>query len=335
MAETKEEVPEVEFAADHGEEEVEETGEYGKSRFAEKQAEIEKLKESQIDPERMQELAAEMSQQVGREVKSAAIELIKGLTPGFIQRAMNKKTYAEVSQDSMAKADLQYRDVTQQAERARLEAKKNRRDRKKLKLKNKKEDIQNYEAKKEKAEFKEKVIADVEMDYKIRREMQLAEAQAKIDKHVREMKEKAAKDLLEQRQHSMTHWNKVAKEKHIERVEANNRMEELHHTVYRKQMNRMYDEWSDRDLTRTRMQVAPAGPSDPIGLPGAELGVFGTPMGSEYHGILGDGGHARAGRSQRVRLGQGAAPFRNMRMLRLISLILRQKKSAKKLCTIA
>ena len=157
MAETKEEVPEVEFAADHGEEEVEETGEYGKSRFAEKQAEIEKLKESQIDPERMQELAAEMSQQVGREVKSAAIELIKGLTPGFIQRAMNKKTYAEVSQDSMAKADLQYRDVTQQAERARLEAKKNRRDRKKLKLKNKKEDIQNYEAKKEKAEFKEKV----------------------------------------------------------------------------------------------------------------------------------------------------------------------------------
>ena len=38
-------------------------------------------------------------------------------------------------------------------------------------------------------------------------EMQLAEAQAKIDKHVNAMKEKAAKDLLEQRHHSMTHWN--------------------------------------------------------------------------------------------------------------------------------
>ena len=38
------------------------------------------------------------------------------------------------------------------------------------------------------------MVRDVEMDYKIRREMQLAEAQAKIDKHVREMKEKAAKD---------------------------------------------------------------------------------------------------------------------------------------------
>ena len=98
--EIKEEVPEVEIQHDDGGagEEVEEQGQYGKSRFAEKQAEIDKLKESQIDPERMQELAAEMSQQVGQEVKNAAIELIKGLMPGFIQRAMNK-TYAEVSQD--------------------------------------------------------------------------------------------------------------------------------------------------------------------------------------------------------------------------------------------
>lgn len=309
MTETKEEVPEVEIMEDQGEEE--QNGEYGKSRFAEKQAEIEKMKEGQIDPEHMQELAAEMSEQVSREVKSAAIELIKGLTPGFIQRAMNKKTYAEISKDSMAKADEQYREATQQAERARLEAKRNRRDRKKLKQNNKKAEIQKYESNKEKAEFKEKMVADVEMDYKHRRELQLAEAQAKIDKHVADMKEKAAKELLEQRHYSMTHWNNVAKEKHIERVEANKRMEELHHTVYRKQMDRMYDEWSERDFTRTRMQVAPAGLSDPIGLPGAELGVFGTPMGSkEYHGILGDGGHVPGLDDHNVYLLDQGAPFR-------------------------
>ena len=60
------------------------------------------------------------------------------------------------------KADEQYREVTRQAERARLEAKKNRRDRKKLKKNNKKEDIQKFEANKEKAEFKEKMVRDVD-----------------------------------------------------------------------------------------------------------------------------------------------------------------------------
>ena len=76
-------------------------------------------------------------------------------------------------------------------------------------------------------------------------------------------------------------------------------------------MDRMYDEWSERDLTRTRMQVAPAGLSDPIGLPGAELGVFGTPMGSkEYHGILGDGGHVPGLDDHSVYLLDQAAPYR-------------------------
>jgi hypothetical protein len=285
--ETKEEVQEVEDGPPETE-----NANFGQNRFAEKQAEIEAAKEGTIDADQMAELAAEMSQQIGVELRNSAMEIVRGITPGFITRAFDARTHAEILKQSTASADLSIRSAEITAEKARLQAKKDRKDRKKLKGMIKKRDIQQSEGVKEKASFAEKMAVDVEMDYKHRRELQLAEAQAKIDKHVNEMKVKAAQDLLEQRHHSMTHWNSVAKEKHEERVEANKKMTQLHATTYRNQMDRMYDEWEDRDLTRTRMQVEPPKLSDPIGLPGAELGVFGTPMGSkEYRGIVGDGGH--------------------------------------------
>lgn len=303
--ETKEEVPEI------IEDDIpEENANHGKT-FEEKQAEIEASKEGTIDPEQMQEMAAEMAAQVSKELKNSAMELIRGLTPGFIVRAFDAKTHAEIQKMSTADADLAIRDAERIGEKARLQAKKDKKDRKKLKKMNKKRAIEQFEGKKEKEKFKEQMAVDVEMDYKVRRELQLAEAQAKIDKHVKEMKEKADRELLEQREYSMTHWNRVAEEKHQERVEANKRMNEIHQKTYRRQMDRLYDEWEDRDVTRTRLQVEPSKLSDPIGLPGAELGVFGTPMGSkEYHGIVGDGGHQEGLDDHDVFVLDNTAPYR-------------------------
>ena len=130
--ETKEEIPE---------EDVPRTG--LQKTFAEKQAEIEAAKEGTFDPEQMRELAAEMADQVSKELKNSAAELIRGLTPGFIVRAFDARTHVEIQKMSTASADLAIRDAERMGLKAHREAKKDRRDRRKLKKMNKKNYIRN------------------------------------------------------------------------------------------------------------------------------------------------------------------------------------------------
>jgi len=272
-----------------------ENSNFGKDRLAEKAADLEELKANSMDAEKFQQLAKEASAELRKELKSTAKQLVSSLTPGFIQRMMSKKIHSErivkqISSNTYAKEDIAKKLV--EVKKATKKAKK---DAKKLRAAIQKRGVDQIGAVEEKKQFKAAEAKKLEDDYIARRDAQLSEVQAVIDKKVREMKEEEARNLLEKRKYNLKHWTQVAHDAHLEAVETNKRVHVEKTRSYRKQMDNLYDEWADRDVSRLQMQVEGPSLSAPIGLPGGELGIFGVPMGDgEYHGRFEGAGH-RAG----------------------------------------
>ena len=78
-----------------------------KGTLAAKQAELDAFNENNMDLDKMKRLAAEARQEMAKELKNTAKQLVEGLTPGFITRMFNKKIHSEriVNTDaSMAKS---------------------------------------------------------------------------------------------------------------------------------------------------------------------------------------------------------------------------------------
>ena len=264
----------------------------GGRSYADMQAELDAYKENDIDMEKMQRLAKEASAEIRKEMKNVGKQIIDSFTPGFIRRMMSKKIHTErivkqVAGSKSAKEDIEIKLV--EVKKATKKAKK---DAKKMKLKIQQRGVVQSGAVAEKAAFKAAEVKKQAEDYVARRNLQLSEVQAVIDKKVREMKELEERNLLERRNFNLNHWAQVAKESHEEAVETNKRVLLEKTKVYRKQMDKMYDEWAERDYSRVQMQVMAPSVSAPIGLPGGELGIFGVPRGDgEYHGMFEDAGH--------------------------------------------
>ena len=269
-----------------------EAANFGTNRFLEKQADLEAYKENDMDLDKMKKLAAEARKEIANELKSTAKQLIEGLTPSFITRMMAKKIHGERIVTQVANATTYKTEIDLKLIEIKKATKKANKERKKLKESNIARGILQTGAVEEKQKFKAIAVKQMAEDYVARRALQLSEVQAVIDKKVTLMKEAEAKALLEKRQFNLEHWTKIAEEHHEEAVETNKKYYAEKTRAYRKQMDNLYDEWGERDISRVKMQVEAPSLSASIGLPGGELGIFGVPMGDgEYHGMFEDAGH--------------------------------------------
>ena len=265
---------------------------FGTNRFAEKQADLEAYKEADMDIDKMKKLSAEAASEIKKELASSAAQIISVLTPGFIQRALKTKIHTERVNGTTTSANFMRDQIAGRMVEVRKAHKAAKKDRKKLKANNAARGLQQSGAVAEKAVFKAAEVKKLEDDYVHRRELQLSEVQAVIDQKVKAMKDEEETKLQLKRAINLTHWTEVAAAKHKEAVDENKRVNGEKTRVYRKQMDNLYDEWGERDLTRVKAQVEPPLRSAPIGLPGAELGIFGVPMGQdEYHGMFDGAGH--------------------------------------------
>jgi hypothetical protein len=265
---------------------------FGTNRFAEKQADLEAYKENDMDVEKFKKMAAEAQKELKKELASSAKQIIDVLTPGFVRRALNSKIHSERIAKNDYSAKYMRSDIEKKIAQVKVATKKAKKERKRLKADNIARGVLQSGAVAEKASFKAAEVKKQEDDYVARREMQLSEVQAEIDKKVKAIKDEEARVLLEKRAYNLKHWKTIADEVHLEAVESNKKVHGEKTRTYRGQMDALYDEWAERDLSRIKTQVVPSMNSDPIGLPGGELGIFGTPMGEgEYQGMFEDAGH--------------------------------------------
>jgi len=271
----------------------EDGGNFGASNFKEKQAALEQDKMNSMDMEKAAALSKELANQLKQELANTAKDLSQSLIPGFIRRYRAKK----VSQLQIAESEQRSVNMAQSVKKIIKAEKSSHKEevkvRKKLKRRNREVEILLAPNKEEKAIAEQLVKEAAILDYKERRAKQLAEVQDEIDRQVRELREKNERELLERRAFNLVHWKKQSELLHEEAVQNNEQKRGEQLNRFRKAIDRTYDEWANRDLSRAKLQVEPDHLSDPIGLPGHEqLGIFGIPMGEgAYEGMYENSGH--------------------------------------------
>jgi len=232
-----------------------ESDNYGKNRFAEKQAEIE-AQGDELDYDAMSKMASEASAEIRDEFNNSAKQLMKGLTPGFVQRFMSTRIHSESAKGSALAINAMEDGVKATMKGAKKAHKKDSKDRKKMKANIKEKGVKSASHVVEKDKFKDVAKKLQEDNYIERRDAALAEVQAKIDLQQKELMEKEHRELLARREYNLEHWSKVAEDQHQAAKDTNKSVRSEKTTIYRGQIDRMYDEWAERDLARTRMQVS-------------------------------------------------------------------------------
>lgn len=118
---------------------------------------------------------------------------------------------------------------------------------------------------------------DVESEFKafhIRREQQQKEYNEQQALARLQQQEKDERDAVANRHWRIDFYGKQAVEMHAAIAERNE--VSMRQARHQSQLDRTFDEWENRQASRTRMQVEVPPHPNPIGLPGSELSIFGV-----------------------------------------------------------
>jgi hypothetical protein len=261
------------------EEDEEEGPDLFSNRFAEKQEEIDNQK-IDISMEGTTVAALEFLETAINTSKKVYKEVSSALTPGFIKKYYNKKIYTKAIGD----IEVSIEKIKSKAEKIQKKELKNY-----LKEKKKNDAIKKKLEKQQAAvnltksilrEAKDDIDAKAFEDFKERRKALAKEAEDKVLADIKIVEEKKEEEAAKRRKWRMKHWTKFAKTAALEAKELKAARINKEIDEYNESLSRIDDEWKERDLGRARLQVEGPALSDPIGLAGHELGIFGTPMGA-------------------------------------------------------
>lgn len=268
-------------------------GNFGENKYAEKTEKIEAKKEHEISVDKAKELSLLMAHESAEAFQSSLSYVKSTLTPGFVTRYFNTKIHEEEViaaerkvvdeeesiQKTVAREYRHHLSETEKAERLK---------RKVEKEKHLREEVRGALNVAKAVEAKGSMEA-----YKERHRLQLEQVQARIDKENQELREKVEKEALERRTWRVENWSRRAQEAHDEAVKNQAERNAVIKKEYAHSIDQTYEEWADRDFARARLQVEGNTLSDPVGMPGHELGIFGTPLGpGAYRSVVpGMSGH--------------------------------------------
>jgi len=280
MKKGSEEKKEEAFTGEVDEEEFDDDGpDLFTNRFAEKQEEIDGEK-IDLSMEGTTVAAVEFVTTAIATSKKVVKEVTNVLTPGFIKRYYNKKIYTKAIGDIEASVEK----IKNKAEKVQKKELKNYQKEKKkndaLKKKLEKKQAATNLTKSILKEAKDDLDAKAYENFKERRKALAKEADDKVLEEIQKIEAKKEDEASKRRQWRMKHWTQFAKTaaleaKQLKAARINKEIDE-----YNESLQRIDDEWKERDLGRARLQVEGPALSDPVGLPGHELGIFSVPMGA-------------------------------------------------------
>ncbi len=279
-------------------------GSFGVNNLEAKQQKVAEYYENNITSENMDELGAAVRKLFREDIpvaaKGALNNAVKSMTPGFIQRFQNKKIYAQEVVDKERFVmiilfdcvmfyciDINIEPFCSKLDELGNVINKTIKDElifKKEQHRRNKEVKEMIAAKKHlrdevRAVIQEANAQTVENEFQAfhkRREAQLEEYRVKVALAQLQQKEKDERDAQANRIWRIEYYGQEAVEQQAALAKLNPVQKRLDR--HQAQLDRTFDEWENREATRTRVQVEIPPSSPPVGLPGMELGVFGMPQ---------------------------------------------------------
>lgn len=261
----------------------EDAGNFGVSRFQEKQAALEEDKNNSVDAERALELSRELAKELSKELRNVASTFRENLVPGFIRRFLNRKTYNEMTQDVERKQDGYFLHVNSTIQEHKAYHEEKMGQRKLLKSKNRQQDMLGSEGKKDIAADKAQREEVKAQEYLDRRTKQLDEVQSVIDAHVGDIKSRAEADLLAKRAYNLSRWTEQSRLLLDEAVSNKKAKLDSMHRILHGPIEEGYSDWADRELSRAKLQVEAEGVTSPDAK-AQHKGLFGEHYDDESRG---------------------------------------------------